>query len=234
MKYRLTALIVFLSLTLASCSLSEDITPPPGYISPTPIPTLLQATQTPQATWTTEPATVTPEASPASIQSTTQSADVTAITGTALGIISGNLVNGSGGVIPDGQKVTLFGFDKDQSGNYQKALELEASGDPKGLYTFKNVEVPQNRAFLIITSWGGVEYQSDPVIVSNATTDYSVPITIFEKTDDLNLLSFTQVHLIFNQSSQNVIQVTELFIATNPSKQAVVVPSDGTSVPFIH
>ena len=39
--------------------------------------------------------------------------------------------------------------------------------------------------------------------------------------------------IIFDLSSQNVIQVTELFIATNPGKQTVVVSSDGSSVPFI-
>ena len=234
MKYRLTAFIIFFSLALASCSLAEDITPPPGYQAPTSAPTVAPTSQTPQATWTTEPATVTAEASPASTQSTTPSADVIATPGASLGNITSSLVNGSGGGIPEGQKVTLEGFDKDQTGNYQKVMELTAPVDPNGSYSFKGVDVPQERAFIISTSWGGVEYQSDPIIVSDATTDFSIPLTIYEKTDDLNILSFNQVHLIFDLSSQDVLQVTELFIVTNPGKQVVVVPSDGTTIPFIN
>ena len=234
MQKRLTVLIVFLSLALSACSLAEDITPPPGYQSPMPDPTLVTPTQTMQANWTTVPATITAEASPTGTQSTTPSAEITITPGATLGNITGNLLNGSGGVLPEGQKVTLVGFDKDQSGNYQKTMELEAPVDLNGLYSFQGVEVPKDRAFLIITSWGGVEYQSDPVIVSDPTIDYSIPMTIYEKTDDFNILSFNQVHLIFNISSANAIQVTELFIVTNPGKQVVVVSSDGTSIPFIN
>lgn len=233
MKYRLTILIVFFSFALTACSLAEDITPPPGYQSPTFAPTGAAATQTPQTSLTTVPATVTPEASPVVTLATTASVIVSTTPGTVLGNITGNLTNGSGGTIPDGQKVTLEGFDKDQSGNYQNALELVSPVNPNGSYGFSGVEMPQDRAFLIITSWGGVEYQSDPVIVSDATTDFSVPVTIYEKTDDFKTLSYNQIHLIFDLSSSNIIQVTELFIVTNPGKQAVVVASDGTSIPFI-
>lgn len=233
MKYRLTTLIVLLSLALASCSLAEDITPPPGYQSSTPLPSLAPATQTPQATQTTEPPTVTPEGSPASTQSTTPSANATTTVAAPLGNVSGNLINGSGGGIPTGQKVTLEGFDKDQAATYQKVMELVAPVGPNGSYSFKGVEVPQGRVFIIITSWEGVEYQSDPVAVSTTTTDFTLPITIYEKTDDSKVLAINQVHLIFDLSSQNEIQVTEVFIVSNPGKQVVVVASDGTTIPFL-
>jgi hypothetical protein len=229
MKFRYVALIVLFSFTLASCSLAEDITPPPGYQSPTPIPTLGSATQTPQATRPVKAASVTPEI----LTVSAQPANATSFLGSNRGQVTGVLVNGSGGVIPGGQSVSLFGFDKDQSGTYQKTVELPSPVDIKGSYNFSGLEMPTDRIFLLITSFGGVEYQSDPVTVSDATTAYSIPITIYDKTDDLGQLAFSQVHLIFDLSSQNVIQVTELFIATNPGKQTVVVSSDGSSVPFI-
>ena len=153
--------------------------------------------------------------------------------GTSEGQITGTLINGSGGDIPQGQKVTLEGFDKDPSGSYQKTIEIVSPVDSKGTFSFIGVEAPVERAFIAITSWGGVEYQSDPVIVTTTTRDFSIPITIYEKTDDFNVLTFNQVHLIFDLSTQNIVQVTELFIVTNPGKQVVVVPSDGTSIPFI-
>lgn len=40
MKLRCASLVLFFLLTLSACSLAEDITPPPGYQSPTPAPTL--------------------------------------------------------------------------------------------------------------------------------------------------------------------------------------------------
>jgi hypothetical protein len=241
MKYRLTTLIILLTLALASCSLAEDITPPPGYQSPTPMATQVPATLTPQPTRQTEPAAATTEpaatttlASPEGPLPITPSADVTAAAVAPLGNIIGNLINESGGSIPAGQNVTLDGYDIDQSGNYQKTMELVSPVDPKGSFSFIGVEMPQGRVFLAFTSWGGVEYQSDPLAVSSATTDYSISLSIYDKTDDLTLLAFSQIHLIFNLSSQNVLEVTELFIVTNPSKQVVVVSSDGTTIPFIN
>jgi hypothetical protein len=233
MKFRLTALIVFLSMFLAACSLAEDITPPPGYQSPTSVTTLASATQTPKPTTTTVPVTANLESTPVNTQSTTPSAEGTVTAGATLGNISGTLTNGSGGALPGNLKVTLEGFDKDSSGSYQNTMKLDASVSPDGSFSFKGVEAPLDRAFLVYTSSGGVEYQSDPVIVTAELKDFSVPVTIYEKTDDLNLLSFNQVHLILNLSPQNDIQVTELFITVNTSKQVVVVPSDGTTVPFI-
>ncbi len=106
----------------------------------------------------------------------------------------------------------------DQSGNYQNAMELQATVNPDGSYAFTGVEFPLNRAFLVITSWEGVEYQSDPVIVKDATTNYSIPITIYDKTDDLNSLSMDQVHLSFDLSSQNVLQVTEIIHCLQPGQ----------------
>ena len=233
MKFRQTALIIILSLGLVSCSLAEDITPPPGYTSPTSVPT--QATVTPVApsTSTVETATTATATTPASTQSTTPPADATAKPGTSFGIFTGTLANGSGGGIPEGQNVTLVGLDQDQTGSYQKALELQSQINQDGSYSFSGVEVALNRAFLIITSYGGVEYQSDPVIVKDATTNFSIPITIYDKTNDINVLTVDQVHLKFDLSAQNVIQVTELYIVTNPGKQVVVVPSDGSSIPFL-
>jgi hypothetical protein len=234
MKFRLIALIVFVSIVLVSCSLSEDITPPPGYRSPRsgPTSTLMSATQTPEATWTPEPATATIASTMAGIQSGTPVVMTTAHPA-ALGIISGKVINGSGGIIPDGQKVTLIGFDPDQSGSYQKTMEVDRPVNPDGSYGFTDVQIILNRAFLVVTSSGGVEYQSNPLIVKDTTTNYTIPITIYDKTSDYKVLTINQVHLEFDLSSQDVINVSELFIVTNPGKQVVAITSDGTTIPFL-
>ena len=233
MKFRQAPPVIIFCLVLVSCSLAEDITPPPGYKSPKPVPTMASETPLVESTTTVELATATSETIPVNTQSTTPLADATAMSGTSLGNITGTLVYGTGGGIPEGQNVTLVGFDQDQTGSYQKVLELQSPVIRDGSYSFTGVEVVLNRAFLIITSYGGVEYQSDPVIVKDATTHFSIPITIYDKTNDFNALKIDQVHLKFDLSSQNVIQVTELYIVTNPGKQVVVVSSDGSTIPFL-
>ena len=40
MKFRFTLIIALITIFLTGCSLASDITPPPGYVSPTPLPTL--------------------------------------------------------------------------------------------------------------------------------------------------------------------------------------------------
>ena len=238
MKFRLVILVFVLPLLLVSCSLSEDITPPPGYASPTAVPVQLTDTPIVEPTWTTEPVTPTPEATSAEAtsavtQSATSSASATAMTGTFLGSVTGTLVNKSGGGIPDGQNVTLIGLDQDKTGSYQKVLEKQSSVNHDGSYTFSGVEISANRAFIIVTGFGGVEYQSDPVVVKDATTTYTIPISIYEKTNDYKSLTVDQVHLKFDTTTQNSLQVTELFIVTNPGNKTVMVTSNGSTVPFL-
>lgn len=121
----------------------------------------------------------------------------------------------------------------DQSGSYQIMLELEATVNADGSYLFTGVDVPPERAFLVVTNFEEIQYQSDPMIVTNGITDYSIPITVYDRTEDFDQLSFSQVHLIFDQPSMDEIQVTELFIVKNPGSHAVFVSSDGNSIPFI-
>ena len=250
MKYRLTALVVFLSLLLASCSLAEDITPPPGYQpaaalptqipgTPTQEPTALPVTAqaTPLATNSTEqPGTqsATQQATAALTQSSTTPAGITGTPGAVSGTVSGKLTNGSGSTIPAGQKVTLEEYDQDQSGSYQITNQLESTVNADGSYNYPGVEILPNRAFLIITGWQGIEYQSDPVIVKDTSTSiYSIPLIIYDKTEDLKSLTFSQVHLSFVLSAQNNLDISEIFIVSNPGKQAVIVSSTGTTIPFI-
>ena len=234
MKFRLAVLISFLILSAVSCTLAEDITPPPGYQSLTSEPTLTPVSQTPSPLPTSKPVTATPVRGPTETKAKTPSGDLTTTPGLNLGSVTVELVNGSGGSIPDGQEVTLVGFDKDSSGNYQKSMELAALVEKDGSTLFKDVNAPLERAFLVITSWGGVEYQSDPIFVTSEIKDFSIPLTIYEKTDDPNVLSFSQVHLFFSAPSQDVIGVTELFFVNNPGNKVVTVSSDGTTIPFIN
>jgi hypothetical protein len=112
-------------------------------------------------------------------------------------------------------------------------LEKQSPVNQDGSYNFNGVEVAVNRAFLIIASFDGVEYQSDPVIVKDATSNYVMPITIYDKTNDFKVLNVNELHLKFDSSSQNSLQITELYIVTNPGRQVLFVSGDGSIIPFL-
>jgi len=73
------------------------------------------------------------------------------------------MVYGTGGEFQK-DRMLRWWIGQDKAGSYQKVLELQSPVNRDGSYSFTGVEVALNRAFLIITSYGGVEYQSDPVM----------------------------------------------------------------------
>jgi hypothetical protein len=225
MKKKLTILILLLTSLTAACSLTEDITPPPNTQFPT-----LQETITRQSVNPTE----SPEVSPTTSVSTAVSTGVPAAPDGFVGNISGSINHPSGTSIPGGQTVKLVGYDQNESGGYQKALELDASVNTDGSYVFRDIAVPLERAFLLFTTWEDVEYQSDPLIISTSSAEYPLSINVFGSTNDPKSLQFDQVHLIFGVPSQESIPVTGLFVVTNTGEKAIKVATDGTSVPFIN
>ena len=240
MKIRLITLLLFLSLALAACASAGDITPPPGYQSPTPGQTQIPATETSAPARTSEPPTPTVESTPATPEAATPtgelgatSADVTAIPVISLGNITGSVANGSGGEIPAGQKVQLVGYDQDQSGTYQKVLDLETPAKSDGTYSFTDVEMPLGRAFLVVVGLGGVQYESEPIMVVDGSFDYSGKVTIYDTTDDLKALQSDSVKIYLVFDTAGIVQVVQEYRITNPGLQAAVVTTNGSSIPFI-
>ncbi|KAF0107745.1 MAG: cytochrome c family protein [Anaerolineaceae bacterium] len=262
MKIRTILLTALLMLGLAACSLAEDVTPPPGYVAPTiassstPVPptstpvTTNAPTDTLEPTATLEP-TVTTNADAAVTLETTVAADASATpeaaaTGEATsatpeataiptGAVSGTVANGSGGALPSGLTVTLRGFDMpaDQNSDPTVAVNLPGTVQPDGSYTFENVEILSGRIFLVEITYAGVAYQSGYIIADQPPV--SLPtLTIYEVTDDTSLLNLEQVHIAFDYSTPDVVQVIELYIMSNTSTQAVLVTTDGASIPFVH
>ncbi len=236
MKFRLTILIVLLSLALAACSLAEDITPPPGYVSPTSIPTLAPATQTPvppvaaTPTPTSEPVAATAETTPAATDAATPSAEVSPTPQAEVVVIDGTVTLASGAAIPDGTNATLLVYNTTLG---QVTQTLTALVLPDGKYEFLNVPADTATVYLVTVDYGGVTYNSVPVHFDGTLFLFDMPITVYETTDDLSVLTITQAHLQFDFSTAGQVQVMVLYVIINPGGSAVIVPSDGTSVPFI-
>jgi hypothetical protein len=236
MKFRLTVLVVLLSLSLAACSLAEDITPPAGYSSPTSLPTIIPATQTRAApstatvTPTSESVASTAETTPAATDSTTPSAEVSPTAQAEVVVINGTITLATGAAIPDGTIATLLLYNTTSG---QVVQTLTAPILPDGEYEFTNVLADTTSIYLVTVDYSGVTYNSVPVQFDGTLFQFDMPLTIYDTTNDLNVLTVTQAHLQFDFSTAGQVKVMALYVISNSGTNSVIVPSDGTSVPFI-
>jgi hypothetical protein len=233
MKYRLNYLLILIFIALAGCSLAEDITPPASYSSPTSNPTIVTATKTlqPSSTATpkaTETVASTSEITPSTPESTTQM-DVSPTAQAEMVVIRGKVTLDGGAVIPQGTLANLLLY----TSSGELAQTLTTPIPPDGSYEFTNVPADSTLFYLVTVDFNSVTYRSDPANFDGTLFQLEMPVTIFATTVDQSVLTITQAHLQFDFSTAGQVQVMVLYVVTNPSGKTVVVPSDGSNVPFI-
>jgi mono/diheme cytochrome c family protein len=145
-----------------------------------------------------------------------------------IGSVSVQLINGTGGDATSDAPVTLYGFD-DMQNTYSETLTTGVDG----VYTFSNVTMPKDRAFLAGVDFASGTYGSDITMVDPATPNLNLQITVYDSTTDVSVLTTDRVHILFDFSDPQNVNIVEVFIISNPSKQAVVAPTkDGAVVTF--
>lgn len=132
--------------------------------------------------------TPTPQASV--VAETGQITTTNTTTATQTGPVVVRLTNGSGGGIPEGIPVSLYGFDSMQL-VYTDTLPSQSSG----IIQFNEVPKPTGRAFL-----AGVDYQnttvgSDVTVVENPTAPITLTLTFFDTTTDTSSLVVDRMHV---------------------------------------
>ena len=159
--------------------------------------------------------------------------EVTSIAG--IGNVSGTIKMSTLGKV-DGLTVTLHGFDHaaDQTSGPQEVLTLSGTVAADGAYVFENVEMPLNRIFLADVDYAGIKYRSDFEAVGEDSTAISLPqLTLYEPSTDVSLLQVDQIHLYTDFATAGTVQVLEIFAFTNKSDKAVIISTDGVTIPFI-
>jgi hypothetical protein len=234
MKFRLTILVVFLSLILSACSLAEDITPPPGYSSPTFESTNLPSTQTSEPSSTSIPTSASvatsAESSPAATGSTTPAVDVSPTAQADVVVVEGTVTVASGPTLPNGTLATLLVYNT-TSGQVEQTLKSRIL--PDGKFVFTNVPANSSTVFLVTVDNSGVTYNSSAAQFDGTLFRFDMPVTVYATTNDQNSLNITQTHLQFDFSTAGQVQIMALYVISNTGGNAVIVPSDGSSVPFI-
>ncbi|MFO7584837.1 MAG: c-type cytochrome [Anaerolineales bacterium] len=146
------------------------------------------------------------------------------------GQVSGVVTSGSGGALPSGLKVVLFGFDHGADGRFSETLAIEAEVAADGSYLFDNVEMPAGRAFYVLLTYEGVEYASEAAFVQDGQTSFELPIQIYEATSDSSLLEIGQAHVLLEFSTLEKVTVIHFLTIDNLSDKTIVPPAEGHPV----
>lgn len=142
---------------------------------------------------------------------------------TGLGMISGSVVNASGGDAPVGSEVLLRGFDE-MTEVYSQTTTVKENGT----YTFENVEMPDGRVFMVTLDYNEAVYGSDIAMVEAGTTSMDLPVTVYDTTSETSSLSADRLHLFFEFTEDNrSVRVIQLFILSNSSNKTVVPLGEG-------
>ncbi len=163
--------------------------------------------------------TATPE--PGGTASPTQNGTAAA----SMGSVSGQVINGSGGPVPDGLVVTLRGFD-----DMNEALTMQTSVDSSGKYLFKNVEMPAGRVFMMTADYDESVFNSDVAHSVNGNEPVSLDLMIYDRTSDISGLKVDRLHVLFDFTDPANVQVVEMFIISNPTQNVVIASQPGEPV----
>ena len=227
---RTALLTVFIFLSSCTLSLTPDIKPPPDTRLPEP-----QATSTLEHT---SPGFTSGEAVPEAIGAENQ--EEQAAPGTTAAVpeetteeeneltITGEVQHAGGGDIPDNLLITLNGFDGMVS-NPIAATDIL----PDGSYSFEGIEPSEAQVFFTSTEYQGEVFIST-VLHTNAAAaedDMHLVISLFETTSDVSDLVIERMHVLLEFSSQDVLQVMQLFVVSNPGNHVIIPVETGEAIP---
>ncbi len=158
-------------------------------------------------------------------EGTPQPAETAAGTSAAVGSVSGQITNGSGGPVPAGLEVTLHGFD-----TMQESYTKKTTAGPDGKYAFPVVDMPEKRVFMVSVEYKDATFSSEIAHSQPGQTAVSLPLTIYEPTTDASAVSVERMHVFFDFSNPGTVQVVELYVVSNTGTQTVVSPAAGQPI----
>jgi mono/diheme cytochrome c family protein len=149
--------------------------------------------------------------------------------------VSGSIQPSTGGALPAGATVTLYGYDHNlQSNSLEQALDMTVTAADDGTFQFANVPMVADRIFEAEVTYEGVKYQSGFGTAAAVASPLALPaIQLHEVSTDFSLLTMNQVHIYSDFATQGQAQFIEIYAFSNTSDKTVVVSNDGATIPFI-
>lgn len=193
-------------------SLSFDMT----VLEPTP-------TATPEPSLTPDAAaSATPEGTPSTETGVVE-------TPVPVVAVTGSVTNASGTPLDEGLVANLI-FYNTTDGQVFDSLVADVTSD--GAFSFSDVYVDAQTAYWVSVDYQGVSYYSDFANYDGTTLALDLPVTVYDSTSDWLTLHFDLVHIAL-EFIAGEMQVSELYVITNPGTQTVLIETDGTFLPFV-
>ena len=189
----------------------------------TSMPTETNLESTPGASLPAEE--VTPEGTQAATPEASSTPEATETPSIPMGMISGIITNGSGDKLPANLNVVLHGYV-----NMVETITLNSPVGADGTYEFINIPLESNIAFIVTADVDGIMYNSDIAVYDEITSEFDLPITIFENTADTSSISMDRLHIFFDFSNSDFVQVIEIYILSNSSNKTVVAEEQGKAL----
>lgn len=141
-------------------------------------------------------------------------------------IVRGTVSMGSGSPTAAGLKVTLLGFD-----GMNQVFSKEAVTRLGGAYEFKDVDAQPTLAYMVQVDSNGYPFNSDVLHAKDVKNGLAeLPVTLYETTSSTTGLAIDRLHIFFDFTKSDLVQVVELFIVTNSTDKMVVPAADGSPV----
>jgi mono/diheme cytochrome c family protein len=143
----------------------------------------------------------------------------------AEGRIIGRVFNGSGGDLPEELIVTLHVFEGMQIVYSDTTTPLQ-----DGSYQFENVELSPEWRFLVSAEYGQATYISNLATPDEGISDITLDVTVYDTTSELSDLSVERLHIFFEFTEEEIVQVVQLFIFSNEGNKTIVPFHEGGPV----
>lgn len=143
-------------------------------------------------------------------------------------VVTGAIINGSGGTVPPGLTVQLEGYDGMEQ-IYVARSEVQADGT----YRFEDAGFVPGRAFIASVEYNGFVFNSDVYhsLSGEFQNPLDLPITIYDTTSDLSGLKVDRLHVFFDFTNPETVQIAELFLLNNTGNR--VIASDPPGQPVV-
>lgn len=138
--------------------------------------------------------------------------------------ISGTVVNGSGGEVPEGLEVTLHG------GHFEEDLILTMVIDSDNSFAFDDIELIENYYFYTTVDYLGVTYQSPFHFVESEITQVDLSVAIYDTTTDASEVVIEWTTIFFEVLSPEFVQVHHMLYISNYGDKTVIPPVDNEPV----
>ncbi len=143
-----------------------------------------------------------------------------------LGTINGQVVNGSGGEVPEDLEVKLEIYE-----SFDLVYEEYVTAEADGSYTFEDVEINPDLIYITLVELNGTFFPSAFHMGAETVGDtIDLPITIYDTTTDTSNLIVSRLHVFFEFTEQGTVQVIHQVTIDNRGTEMVAPGNEGESV----